>query len=194
MSYESFLNNPYASTPHQKTPATPDDVYVSLQQEERVKNLIDQIAPDNQLLDLQWRIKGYIKDPVTRKWVKVNSNAPEPHPLLVMRYISFLSTILNQNTTLSNYSSTEINYMMKLIIEWLVDDLDSNANEYGLKNDYTEMTRIGYMILNTTFSAFKRAQNGMESRRIFKIMNIHEGLTPEHTNKGGILEALKFWK
>jgi len=192
------MNNqdPYMGVPQQNNiPATPDDIYASMQQEDRAKNLIDQIAPDHQLMDLQWRIKGYIRDPVTRSWIKVNADAPEPHPILVARYISYLSTILNQNTTLSNYSGSEINQMMNLVITWIVDDLDSNAEEYGLQNDYSERTRIGYMILNTTFSAFKRAQNGMESRRIFKIMNVHEGLNPGQDNKqGGIMEALKFWK
>lgn len=173
---------------------TSDDVYASQLQEEKIRNVLEQIAPDNQLLDLQWRIKGYIRNPVTKMWEKVDKNAPEPDPILVSRYISYLSSILNQNTTLSNYSSSEINQVMKLVIEWLSDDLKSNGEKYGLGSDYSERTRIGHIILNETFAALKRAQNGMESRRIFSALNVHEALGQYGQKKGGITDALKFWK
>ncbi len=101
------------------TQPTPDDIYASHQQKERVENLVDQISPDHQLMDLQWRIKGYIKDPVSKMWVKINEKSPEINPILVSRYISYLSSILNQNTTLSNYSSDEINRIMSLLIKWI---------------------------------------------------------------------------
>ena len=41
--------------------------------------------------------RGYIKNPVTRQWEKL-SNTAEPSPILVSRFISYLSSILNQNT------------------------------------------------------------------------------------------------
>ncbi len=174
-------------------PVSSDEIYAEQLQEERVKNIIEQIAPDNQLMELQWRIKGYIKDPYTKQWKKINETAPEPNDLLVSRYISYLSSILNQNTTLSNYSSMEINKIMGLCINWLVDDIDSNAQEYGLRNDYSERTRIGQIMLNTTFGVLKRAQNGMESRRIFAALNVSENLSPNMKQKG-FMDSLKFWK
>ena len=176
------------------TQPTPDDIYASHQQKERVENLVDQISPDHQLMDLQWRIKGYIKDPVSKMWVKINEKSPEINPILVSRYISYLSSILNQNTTLSNYSSDEINRIMSLLIKWIVDDLRCNAEEYGLGSNYSEWSRIGHIMLNTTFAAFKRAQNGMESKRIFKILNLNEAYSPVDQKKQGVMDALKFWK
>ena len=173
---------------------TSEDVYASQIQEDRVKNVLQQIAPDNQLMDLQWRIKGYIKDVNSGNWNKIEKDAPEPHPILVSRYISYLSSILNQNTTFSNYSSQEINSVMGLVIKWLVDDLDSNAEVYGLEEDYTERSRIGMIMLNSTFSSFKRSLNGAESRRIFKSLNMRESLSGENENKGGLKQALSFWK
>ena len=178
--------------PEQKP--TSEDVYASQIQEDRVKNVLQQIAPDNQLMDLQWRIKGYVRDVTSGTWIKVEKNAPEPHPILVSRYISYLSSILNQNTTFSNYSSQEINSVMSLVIKWIVDDLDSNAEIYGLEDDYTERSRIGMIILNSTFSSFKRSLNGTESRRIFKALNMRESLSGESENKGGLKQALSFWK
>lgn len=171
-----------------------DNLYAAQIQEERIKNLVEQISPDNQLMDLQWRIKGYIKDAKTRQWQKIDRESKEISPVLVSKYISYLSSIMNQNTTLSNLSSNEINAIMYLVIEWLVDDMDSNAEIYGFKNNYSERTRIGHIILTQTFLALKRSQNGMESRRIFKALNVHESLNSNTQQRGGMLEAFKFWK
>lgn len=170
-----------------------DEYYAANIQEDRVKNLIEQISPDVQLMELQWRIRGFIKDPYTEEWVKIIKDAPEPHPLLVSRYISMLSSFLNQNASLSNLSSMEINRLMKRLIEWLVDDLDSNSENYGLKYDYTERTRIGDIILANTFFTLKRAMDGSESRRIFKALNVTESLNRQ-PQKSGMLDSLKFWK
>jgi len=174
-------------------PVTADELYATYLQEERVKNVISQISPDNQLLEIQWRIKGYIKNPVTQQWEKIAEDAPEPHPVLISRFISYLSAILNQNTTLSNLSSIEINKVMKLVIEWTVDELDSNAELYELETDYTERTRIGHILFNETFFALKRAQNGQESKRIFKSLNVTENLS-QMPKKRGLLDHLKVWK
>jgi len=177
-----------------KPPTGSDDLYAAQIQEERTKNLIHQIAPENQLLELQWRIKGYVKDPSSDQWTKIDKNSVEPNPLLVSRYISYLSSILSQNTTLSNLSSGEINALMGMIIDWLTDDLDSNAEDYGLKFDYSERTRIGQILLNNTFLVLKRAQNGMESRRIFNALNVNESLNQAGQQKRGMFDFLKVWK
>lgn len=174
-------------------PVTADEVYATYLQEERVKNIIAQISPDNQLLDIQWRIKGYLKDPVTQQWKKVDPDAPELSPLLVSNFISYLASILNQNTTMSNFSSSEINRIMKLVIEWTIDDLDTNADIYNIGDNYPERTRIAHILWNNTFAALKRAQNGMESRRIFRALNVTENLS-QAPGKKGILDYLKVWK
>jgi len=172
----------------------PDDIMAAQMQDERVRNFVAQISPEHQLMDLQWRIKGYIRDPMSGEWKKVTEGAAEPSPVLVSRYISYLSSLLNQNTTFSNLSSTEINGIMRLIIEWIVDDLEANAEEYGLEKEYQERTRIGHIMLNNTFMVMKRSQNGMESKRIFGTMNMNENMGQQPNQKGGFLETLKFWK
>lgn len=177
-------------TVEQEVPVQSDEIYANYLQEERVKNLISQISPDNQLAEIQWRIKGYVKNIATQQWEKVEQDAPEPSALLVSRYISWLSSLLNQNTTLSNLSSIEINRIMKTTIEWLTDDLRANSEAYGLGNNYTERTRIGHILLNNTFMVMKRAQNGMESRRIFAALNVTENLQQEPRRKG-FMEAIK---
>lgn len=174
-------------------PVKSDEIYANVMQEERVKNVIAQTSPDNQLLEVEYRIRGYRKT-IDGNWEKFDKNVPEPNPLLVGRYISYLSSILNDNTRFTNLSGTEINRIMTLCIEWLADDLDTNADEYGLSNNYTERTRIGQIMLNTIFTVFKRAESGMESRRIFNALNMNESINQPSQKKGGIMEALKIWK
>ena len=75
------------------------------------------------------------------------------------------------------------------------ESLKSNAEkEYNLGKNYTEWTRVGYLILNETFIVLKRAQNGMESRRIFKALTIGERMGDMQGENKGMLDALKFWK
>jgi hypothetical protein len=201
---------------------SPEEIQASMIQEERVGNVIGQTSPDRQLVEIEWRIKGYRKDPFTRRWIKIDKKSPEVSPVLVGNYISYLGSLLNENTRFTNLSSSEINAIMKLIIEWLTDDLDSNAERYGLgtlknikinyinsegklhvKNlqkfipNYSEWSRIGHIILNVTFLVLKRSQNGMESRRIFKALSMSDNLGDQQVqneNSSPIKRAFQFWK
>lgn len=176
----------------QPMPLSSDEIYAHTLQEDRVKNVLAQISPDNQLIELQWRIKGYVKDPLSGIWEKIEKDTPEPSPLLVARFISYLSSILNQNTSLTNLSAPEINNIMGIIIKWVVDDLDTHQKEYNLEGQYQEMTRIGHILLNNTFFVLKRAQNGMESKRIFSALNMNENQNPNMPQKKqGFFDFLK---
>jgi len=173
----------------------PNEIYAAVLQEERVTNLISQASPEKQLEEIEWRIRGYKKNSITKQWEKVDPKAPEINDLLVSRYISYLSSLLNENTRFTNLSSGEINAIMRLVIKYFVDDMKSNAEIYGLRTDYTERTRIGHIMLNEIYIVLKRAQNGMESKRIFKTLQIGESLNPfAQQKKKGALEFLKFWK
>ena len=65
--------------------------------------------------------------------------------------------------------------------------------EYGIEGDYTEMTRIGMIVCETVSSVFRRALNGMESRRIFNALKVTENLT-QAPQKQSMKEAFQFWK
>jgi hypothetical protein len=57
--------------------------------------------------------------------------------------------------------------------------------------DYNEMTKIGHIVCQSTFSVLKQAQNGMLASRVFKALRVTESL-----NQGGEkskLDFLKFW-
>jgi hypothetical protein len=177
----------------QQMPVTSDEMYANIIQEERVKNIIAQISPEVQLYEIEMRIKGRRKNPTTNLWEKIDPNVKEVSGLLVSRYISYLSSILNQNTSLSNLSENQVNKIMKLVIEWLVDDIDTNAELYELNSDYTERTRIAHIMLNSTFMVLNRALNGQEARRMWGSLSLSENNNP-FQNKKGAFDFLKAWK
>lgn len=181
---------------YQSVPVSQDEMYANMLQEERIKNVIAQISPDVQLYELEMRIKGLRKNIYTGAWEKISPDSPEVSPLLVQRFVSYLSSLLNQNTSLSNFSEMQINKIMNLVIEWVSDTLNADADLYGLTHDYNERTRIGHIIFNATFSVLNRALNGAESRRLWGSLSLAENsaMAGQPQQKAGVLDALKFWK
>lgn len=169
----------------------PNAMYNQQMIEDKVTNILQQINPDNLLSDIEHRIRGEKKD-VTGEWTTISKDKKVISEELVADFISFLGSILNQNTSMSNYSPSEINNLMELIRNWVMGHLVVNAERYGIEGEYSEYDRIGHIICLTCFTVFKRAQNGQESRRIFKIMKLTESSNPNRS-KGGFMDNFKFW-
>lgn len=168
----------------------PSALYADSMREEKTSNILQQINPDNLLTDIEHRIRGEKKNTFTGDWQPISSETQEISPLLVSNFISFLGSVLNQNTSMSNFSSSEINNLMEVITDWIKSDLMVHAKVYGIEGQYTEYDRIGFIILNNCFAVFKRALNGQESRRIFGIMKMTENTT---ASKGRFKDNFKFW-
>lgn len=171
----------------------PNSLYADSMREEKVANVIAQLDPSNLIDELEHKLRGEKFNKLNQEWEligKVNVGVSE---LLISRLVSFMGAILNQNTTLSNYSINEINNRMGLIINYLKDDIGDNDEEYGLEGKDTEKTRICVIVCETTSSVFRRALNGMESRRIFNALKVTESLT-QAPQKQTMKEALQFWK
>lgn len=178
---------------NQSQPVKSDEIYAELMQEERVKNTISQTSPDNQLEEIEYRIKGYKRNSTTRQWEKINKTGKqEISDILVERYMAHLSSIVNDGTRYGNFSAQQINAIMKFMIEWLKSDMTIHADLYGLKGDYSERTRIGLIILNYTFSVLSRCQDGRESSKIWKALQLNENMNPNMPpQQQGIFGKLK---
>ena len=170
----------------------PNAVYADTLRKEGTANLLDQLNPDNLLVDIEHRIRGEKKDPYTNSWVAISDEQKPISEKLVSNFISFLGAILNQNTSMSNFSADEINNMMEMIVTWIGIDLDVNDEIYGIEDDYPEMWRIAHIISMSCFATFKQAMNGMLSKRIFGSLKVDAHLTD--TNKPGMKDALSLWK
>ena len=190
-----YIDNsqPQYQQQYQTVPVSSDELYANVIQEEKIKNIISQLDPENQLREIEMRIRGFKKSPLTKEWEKIDPDSPEPPRLLIMRFISYLSAIMNQNTTQSNLSNSQVNAIMRLVINYVSDELDSNAKLYDLENNYTERTRIGHIILNSVFFVLNRALNGQEAKRMWKSMSLNENYN-DNQQKSKLGESLKFWR
>ncbi len=177
----------------QQSDNDPNAIYADSMREEKIANVIGQLDPQNLLDGLEHRLRGEKLNPLTNEWEPISEVPLYVHPKLISRFISFLGAVLNQNTTLSNYSIHEINNRMELVIDFVRDDLADNDVEYDLVGNYTEMTRIAMILCEAVSSVFRRALNGMESRRIFNALKVTESLT-QAPQKQSFKEAMQFWK
>ena len=176
-----------------KQDSDPNALYAENMREEKIANVIAQLDPQNLLDDIEHRLRGEKFNKLEQQWEAIGDERISINEKLISRFMSFLGAVLNQNTTLSNYSLNEINNRMELVIEYIRDDLTDNDVEYNLEGKYTEMTRIGMIICETVSSVFRRALNGMESRRIFASLKVTESLTTA-PQRQTMKEALQFWK
>jgi len=112
----------YRQQQNQKLDADPQAIYAETVREEKVTNILSQINPDNLLVDIEHRIKGEKKNVYTGQWEQITGDQEPISDKLVSRFISYLGCILNQNTSMSNFSSIEINNMMELTIDWIKND------------------------------------------------------------------------
>lgn len=167
----------------------PNAMQMDLMREERATNILSQINPDNLLTDIEHRIRGEKKDSLGG-WTAISSKRMPVSEELVADFVSFLGCILNQNTSMSNLKEQEINNMMGLITNWIKSHLVVNAVRYKIDGQYTEYDRVGHIICSSCFFVFKRALNGREASRIFRMMKMNENIAPQSKSK---LKDLKFW-
>ena len=168
----------------------PNSVYADTMREEKATNILAQIDPGNLLTDIEHRIRGEKKD-VYGRWSKVTRSSGEVSEELVSDFISYLGSILNQNTSMSNFKPQEVNNLMELITDWVRTNFMVNAEVYGIEGNYPEYDRIGHIVLNSCFTVFKRALNGSESRKIFRMMKMNETINPSQKSK--FTDNFKFW-
>ena len=183
----------------------PNEMFVQDQREEKITNILAQISPDSLLEDIEHRIRGEKKNSLTHQWESISQdkdNIFKVSELMVVNFMTFLGAILNQNTTMSNFSSAEINNIMTMVLSYVSTDLDVNYEKYGLTTvdeitgevqaNYTEMSRIGHIIQLAIFTVLKRAMNGAESRRVFGSLRVNESLNANPAKKT-LKDAMSFW-
>ena len=119
--YDILMNQPQAQPGFDQS-----NIYADQIKEEKITNILSQINPDNLLADIEYRIRGYKKNTYSQVWEKIDKDSDEINEELVANFMSFLGSVLNQNTSMCNFSSSEVNTIMDHIIEYIADDLTVN--------------------------------------------------------------------
>lgn len=151
---KSLMENAYQEANQTGQGQDPNSLYADYMREEKVRNVIEQINPDYLLEDIEHRIRGELKDRFTKDWKQIGK--PKVSELLITNYISFLGSILNQNTSLSNFSAKEINNIMEMIVDYTTDDLSDNDESYGFvkKNVLIINQQVKKLVPYTTSEGF----------------------------------------
>ena len=141
MDEETFSRNLMSRQLEQQEANDPNAVYADTLREDKVNNILGQNNPDKLVIDIENRIRGKKKNPVTMEWEDI-SKTKKVSEELIADIVSYLGAFLNDNTTLSNYSTDEINGLMEKVIDYLKDGMADNDEKYGLaKKDYIEKNR-----------------------------------------------------
>lgn len=185
--------------PPQSYPGMPisatDYASADMLQTQKVQNIISQLNPDNVLEDIEFRLRKMRKDNQQGTWKPINPKDKPVSDDLVSNTISMLSSVLNINTTHSNFNEQEINGIMELIIDNMLQDLSTNANAYGIKNDYTERNRILFIVCGTCSAALRRALKGNESQKFWRSATISGAIDTQEPQRQqpSLKEMLKIW-
>lgn len=152
----------------------PNSVYADSMREDKMKNIIAQLNPELLLSDIEHRIRGEMKNPVTEQWELIKKEGEKKiSEELVQNYISFLSVYLTQNNSLSNFSTDEINSIMEVVINYVKDDLSDNAEKYGL----TQKKEVERKVIVKKLVPYKDSKgiNSMKEEPIEMIQTIQVG-------------------
>lgn len=186
------MNDEFMIPQQYDSKVTPQDVYTSEMVEDKLKNILSQINPVNQIDEIELRLRGYKKNFYTGQWEKAFNGLD--NELIISRYVSWLSSVLHIGVPLGNLSTQQINKIMHQSIRWVVDDLDAHAEDYNINDDYTERSRIADIMLNSLFFTLKRSENGAEARRFWGSFSLSESNNPGFNNKGNGSDWWKFWR
>lgn len=157
-------------------------------QEEKIRNFISQTSPSITLQSINYILQGYVYDQSKEAWLKISDGVPDR---VRLDFLQFITPDLSEDVRMTNLSKDQINSLMYFIIEWVTDYLDIVADEEGLGEE--QMTKIGLIILKSVYYTLLRAQNGMESGRIFRSLKMGETLSPQmHPQQKE--PWYKFWK
>lgn len=130
----------------------PNSIYADSMREDKIKNVIAQLNPEQLLTEIEHRIRGEKKNHYTDQWEPISQESEPISEELVQNYISFLNVYLTQNNSLSNYSPEEINNIMSVVIDYVRDDLSDNSQRYNL-------TQRKYLEVKTTVKILTPARN-----------------------------------
>lgn len=176
-----YYNPNYSDVPTPPMPmpgAKSDEIYSAVIQEKIKENILEQVNPERLIIEIEFRLKGYKKNQFTRQWELIGNREKIVSEELIQDFLSIISSQLTNNTTLSNYTPDEINKIMETLIKNMIDMIREKSEIYKLEDDYAERDRILIICLGSIFSALKRAQGGLESKRIFDATQIRDQFSP----------------
>lgn len=160
--------------------------------ESSISNIVGQIDPSMIVDNLNHSLKGEFYDKEKGMWVMNPSGVPLVNDACRGFIISYVTGVLNNNSTMAIITQQQLGYLMESIIEDLCKEFVCNLERFGFvpkgkgfkdnlfenkgSPDSARMSSVTNMVYRAVFSCYTRSLNGMESRKVFSSLRMSDDL------------------
>lgn len=157
-----------------------------------ISNIVGQIDPATIVDNLNHSLKGEFYDKEKGMWIMNPSNTPLVNDECRGFIISYVTGIMNNNSTLATITSVQLGFLMESVIEDLGKEFVCNLEKFGFvprgagyenkcyenkgTPDSSRMSSVCNMVVRAVFSCYTRSINGMESRKLFSSLSMSDNL------------------
>ena len=155
-----------------------------------ISNIVGQIDPNTIVDNLNHSLKGEFYDKEKGMWIMNPSNTPLVNDACRGFIISYVTGVMNNNSTMAIITQTQLGFLMESVIEELGKEFVCNLERFGFvpagigygkglyenkgTPDSSRMASVSGMVFRAVFSCYTRSLNGMESRKIFSSLNMSD--------------------
>ena len=171
--------------------------------EGNISNIVGQIDPSTVIDNINHSLKGEFFDKEKGMWVMNPSGIPLVNDACRGFVVSYVTGIMNNNSTMAIITQQQLGYLMESVIEEMGKEFVCNLERFGFvppgpgyksmkyenkgTPDSSRMSSVSNMIFRAIFSCYTRSLNGMESKKIFSSLSMSDGLNfnPAQQQQGG---------
>jgi len=160
--------------------------------EGNISNIVGQIDPSTIIDNINHSLKGEFFDKEKGMWVMNPSGIPLVNDACRGFVVSYVTGIMNNNSTMAIITQQQLGYLMESVIEEMGKEFVCNLERFGFvpqglgykkgcyenkgTPDSARMDSVTGMVYRAVFSCYTRSINGMESKKIFSSLNMTDGL------------------
>ncbi len=157
-----------------------------------ISNIVGQIDPATIVDNMNHALKGEFFDKEKGLWIMNPSGVPLVNDACRGFIISYITGVMNNNSTMAIITQQQLGFLMESIIEDIGKEFVCNLERFGFvphgagyksgcfenkgTPDSPRMSSVSNMIIRAMFSCYTRSLNGMESKKIFSSLRMTDGL------------------
>ena len=157
-----------------------------------ISNIVGQIDPQTIVDNLNHSLMGEFFDKEKGLWIMNPSKEPLVNDACRGFIISYITGIMNNNSTMAVITAQQLGFLMESVIEDMGKEFVCNLEKFGFvpagigysigsyenrgTPDSSRMSSVMNMIVRAVFSCYTRSINGMESKKVFSSLNMNDSL------------------
>tara|TARA_Y100000310_G_C20701481_1_gene830380 strand:- start:2782 stop:3384 length:603 start_codon:yes stop_codon:yes gene_type:complete len=157
-----------------------------------IANIVGQIDPSTIIDNLNHSLKGEFFDKESGLWKMNPSGVPLVNDACRGFIISYITGIMNNNSTMAIITQNQLGFIMESVIEELGKEFVCNLERFGFvppgvgykkgcyenkgTPDSARMSSVCGMVFRAVFSCYTRSLNGMESRKMWGSLHMTDAM------------------